>query len=133
MEMVVQKLPPVVGINPEKGEGKLRLDPGEGGANPVLASVPGRAHFRPSAEDVGGRQAPEEVLAHVPAAVGDGVGLDPPVLPRVPALGPHRDERLDRSVGFRRPPVDDPLSDFPRREHPVDLHGADGERPVADL
>ena len=71
--MAVQKLPSIVGVHSQNGEGKVSLDFLERLANVVLTSIPARPNFSPTAEDIRRRQAPDETPAHVSAAVCHGV------------------------------------------------------------
>ncbi len=123
--MIVQKLASVVGIDSEDRKGQALLDSFEGPANAVLATVPGRAHLGPSAVDVRRGERPEETPAHVATAVGDGVGLEPTGLFRIPALRPDRHKGFDCRVGFRRPPIDRAPIDFLGREDTINLSRTD--------
>lgn len=130
VKMVVEELSAVVSIDPEQGKRKGCFDLDESVANPVLASVPGRADFCPAAEDISEGEAPDEVPAHVSTAVRHGIRFAPPGFLGVPTLGPYRHQCLDRSVGFRCPPIDDPGTDLSWSKNSINLSGTNGEHSV---
>ena len=124
VKMAIQKITAVIAVQAEQVEGLAFPDGFEAGDGGVLTAVPYRAQLRPAAGDLNAGERPDEIPAHVTAAMGHGVHFGPAGLAGVPAGGANLHEGLDGAGGLGRTDLFRG-GHFEGLEHPVDTRGAD--------
>lgn len=96
-EVVIEELAAVVAIEAQEPKRQGPFHVLRGRQHPCGALVPDRPAFRPAAENVGIRKAPDEVASQAGSAVRHAVGFQISWLSQIPRAGPNGDLRLKQT------------------------------------
>ena len=128
IEMLVDELGAIVGVDPEQGKGQSLAQLLQGLPHRLLALAQHRARFGPGGVNVGQVQRVAELTRSGIARVGDQINFGEAGRLDIPAVGPQRNVMFEQGAGLGAPIETTPLGPFVSCQAIIHAARADGEQ-----